>query len=359
MLIILTVWLFGTAVQRVISWSEGGMEEVDGKIMTIIASIGIVVNIILAYILGEHHMHYGESCDGGHDHSHGHSHGHSHNHNDGEKEKRNNGNEKALLKGHQRSGSGSASDCGGGHAHDHAGGHSHDHASHAPATTTASSSSLLEEGGEASTSLYGSTNAATSSQDDEHKEEEESLIKPVFAAAAATPEKRNVNMEAAYLHVLGDLLQSIAVLIAGIIIWYEPRWQIADPLCTILFSFIVAYSTVGIVSKTINVLLEGVPEGIDWDEVNNAIKAVPGVSNVHDLHIWSINVGKPALTVHCSAVDTRQALIAIVAICKRNKIEHSTVQIQESRHASSRFLPNGVAEEDCLVCDENANTNCR
>ena len=121
-------------------------------------------------------------------------------------------------------------------------------------------------------------------------------------------------------------------------IWWKPHWQVADPICTILFSFIVFHTTSGILKTTTNVLLEGVPGGIKWEQVKREVNNVPGVSNVHDLHIWSISVGKPALSVHCVAEDPRSAMIAISGICKKHKIVHSTVQIQSSQ------------DLDCLVC---------
>ena len=117
------------------------------------------------------------------------------------------------------------------------------------------------------------------------------------APAPSEKKERNVNMEAAYLHVLGDLIQSVAVFIAGILIWYKPSWQIADPICTILFSFIVMYSTVGIFKSTVNVLMEGVPNSIEWEQVSRELKMIEGVTEVHDLHIWSISVGEYLLIV--------------------------------------------------------------
>ena len=152
--------------------------------------------------------------------------------------------------------------------------------------------------------------------------------------------EKNVNLSAAYLHVLGDLIQSVAVFLAGLLIMWKPHWQVADPICTIIFSIIVFKTTSGILKSTTNVLLEGVPKGVNWEKVNRDIREVPGIHNVHDLHIWSISVGKPALTVHCSADDPRSAILAVTKICKKHGIAHSTVQIQDAQDA------------DCLVCGD-------
>lgn len=70
---------------------------------------------------------------------------------------------------------------------------------------------------------------------------------------------RDVNMEAAYLHVLTDLIQSVGVAIAGFVVWWRPDWEIADPVCTLLFSILVLYSTVGLIGRVIAILFEGVP----------------------------------------------------------------------------------------------------
>jgi zinc transporter 2 len=66
-------------------------------------------------------------------------------------------------------------------------------------------------------------------------------------------------MEAAYLHVLTDLIQSVGVAIAGFVVWWRPDWEIADPVCTLLFSILVLYSTVGLIGRVIAILFEGVP----------------------------------------------------------------------------------------------------
>ena len=76
----------------------------------------------------------------------------------------------------------------------------------------------------------------------------------------AMEELENINVRAAYIHALGDLVQSVGVAIAGLIIWLKPEWQLADPLATFLFSILVLATTVGIVKSSIRVLMEGTPE---------------------------------------------------------------------------------------------------
>jgi len=100
------------------------------------------------------------------------------------------------------------------------------------------------------------------------------------------------------VHVLGDALQSIGVIVAAALICYSPSFAVADPICTVLFSIIVLFTTVRIMREALLVLMEGVPEGISVAAVTQALRGIPGVRKVHDLHIWSLSVGNPALSVH-------------------------------------------------------------
>jgi cation diffusion facilitator family transporter len=155
---------------------------------------------------------------------------------------------------------------------------------------------------------------------------------------------RNVNLHAAYLHALADLAQSVAVLIAGLIIWWEPTWQIADPICTLIFSVVVCFSTIGVIKASLNVLMEKVPPGLDWDEVHDAVCQVSGVSNVHNLHIWSISHDAPALSLHATAENVEQACCDIKRICHNHNITKLTLQIQSSTYAGECITCTGECE---------------
>lgn len=156
-----------------------------------------------------------------------------------------------------------------------------------------------------------------------------------------------MNLHAAYLHVLADLAQSVVVLIAGLIIYIKPTWQLADPICTLIFSILVCYSTVGVIRSSLSVLLEEVPPGVNWEEIFDAISAVEGVSHVHDLHIWSISHGNYILSVHATAEKSVQAYKDIRKVCNQRNISHLTVQLQ----------PSDV--DDCLTCMEDSVHQCR
>ncbi|GAB5032460.1 zinc transporter [Nannochloropsis oceanica] len=149
---------------------------------------------------------------------------------------------------------------------------------------------------------------------------------------------RNINLEAAHLHVITDLVQSIGVALAGVIIYFKPHWQVIDPICTILFSIVICYSVVSMLAKSTHVLLEGVPEGVDPDLLHNKLSAIEGVTDVHDLHVWMLSVGRPLVTVHIKAADPDVAMKQAQAIFTQAGIDHITIQIQRDE-----CLPNECA----------------
>ncbi|XP_035659204.1 zinc transporter 2-like isoform X1 [Branchiostoma floridae] len=144
--------------------------------------------------------------------------------------------------------------------------------------------------------------------------------------------KENVNVRAAFIHVVGDFVQSLGVLVAAIIIYFRPDWAIADPICTFMFSVLVLITTLSILRDTVNVLMEGTPRGLDFNSVKESLKAIPGVHAVHGLHIWSLTVGKNALAVHIAVdvdADPQEVLdIASRLVRSRFVVHSSTIQIE-------------------------------
>jgi len=138
------------------------------------------------------------------------------------------------------------------------------------------------------------------------------------------------------------------VLIAGLVIWVQPSWHAVDPAVTLLFCAIVFWSTVSVIQSSISVLLEEVPPHVSWNQVYRNIVALTAVERVHDLHIWSISDGVPALSVHCflkKGGDPRQALRDVYAVCTRHNIHHATIQIQCGGNDN-----NDEVEEECITC---------
>lgn len=110
--------------------------------------------------------------------------------------------------------------------------------------------------------------------------------------------QENINVRAAFIHVLGDFLQSFGVLIAAIVIYFKPSWNLVDPICTFLFSVLVLITTFNIIKDTLLVLMEGSPRGVDFQEVANTFLSLPGVVRIHNLRMWALSLDKTALSAH-------------------------------------------------------------
>lgn len=111
-----------------------------------------------------------------------------------------------------------------------------------------------------------------------------------------------LNTRAALLHVLGDLLGSVAALLAGAIIYFT-GWTMADPLLSLLVVALILVSTVRLLKEALHVLMEGVPPSLDLEAVGKAMAGVEGVLSVHDLHIWTLSSGQIALSAHVDMQD--------------------------------------------------------
>lgn len=139
----------------------------------------------------------------------------------------------------------------------------------------------------------------------------------------------NINVEAAFLHVLGDMIMSVGVVIAGVLIYFFPSWQFIDPLCTYIFSVIVIVTTVPVMRECTHVLMEGTPSIVDADKLLQDLEEAEGVEEVHDFHVWSISVGKLSLTCHIQSDRPVEALNDVTRICRdKYGITHTTVQVE-------------------------------
>ncbi|KAF7457606.1 putative cation efflux family protein [Cryptosporidium felis] len=149
-------------------------------------------------------------------------------------------------------------------------------------------------------------------------------------------ERESLALRSAYIHVIGDVLQNVGVMLAGLCIWFSPSWTIADPLCTILFSFFVLATTIRILKDSTNVLMEGTPIGIDCVSIQNDFLKISSVLEVHDLHIWSLSVGVPALSCHIVVDSEESARITLryaTDLCQNKYgIFHTTIQIDYTQN---------------------------
>ena len=144
-------------------------------------------------------------------------------------------------------------------------------------------------------------------------------------------EDGNINVDAAYLHALSDMINSIGVCIAATIIYFFPKAVIADPICAFVFAILVVVQVCPILRMSIHVLMEGAPDSIDQQKLIGRMKAVEGVTAVHDFHLWSLSVGKHALSCHVSCEgDSMRVLGDVTKICKTEfGIDHITIQIED------------------------------
>lgn len=134
-----------------------------------------------------------------------------------------------------------------------------------------------------------------------------------------------INVKAAYLHVIGDLLGSIGVIVTGILIYFT-GWNIIDPVITLIIAIMILFTSGKILKKTIVILMEGAPTGIQYEEVEKKLLSIPGVKEIHDLHVWSLSTKAHALSAHIDA--DRDVLEDAQKLIKESfKIEHITLQI--------------------------------
>lgn len=260
------IWLLaGILVYEAIVRLINDTSEVNGFLMFLVAAFGLVVNIIMALVLG-------------HDHGHGHGHGHDH--------------------------------------HDHGIGHSH------------GSMITTDHHEERSRGKHHHSH-------DEHCRTGEVLAEPLLNKPKGGPEQkkqRNINVQGAYLHVLGDSIQSIGVMIGGAIIWYNPKWKIVDLICTLIFSVIVLGTTFNMLRNILEVLMESTPREIDATKLEEGLLEMEEVMAIHELHIWAITVGKVLLACHVKIQPEANADLVlnnvIDYIRREYNISHVTIQIE-------------------------------
>ena len=144
---------------------------------------------------------------------------------------------------------------------------------------------------------------------------------------------QNLNLRCARMHVIGDTFSSVGVLAAGGIIALT-GWERLDAIMGGAIALIIAVGSIRLVREAVDVLLEATPAGIDLDEVSRAIVTVPGVIEVHDLHIWSITTGLPALSGHVRLDDAPPGagddMLNRIKETVRDRfgIVHTTIQIE-------------------------------
>ncbi|HIT97194.1 MAG TPA: cation transporter [Candidatus Aphodousia faecavium] len=155
------------------------------------------------------------------------------------------------------------------------------------------------------------------------------LFVNIAVALSLSRDKKNVNTRAALVHVLGDLLGSVAAIISGAVIYFGGPVEV-DPILSLLICALVAHAAWGVLKETVPVMLDAVPEGVNFDDVGEAIAAIPGVISVHDLHVWVMSPGYSAITAHLH-IDSHQSWPDILEEVRKNvkerfNIDHVALQ---------------------------------
>ncbi|XP_078279042.1 proton-coupled zinc antiporter SLC30A2-like [Rhinoraja longicauda] len=143
-------------------------------------------------------------------------------------------------------------------------------------------------------------------------------------------DRKNPSVRAAFIHVLGDLLQSFGVLNAALIIYFKPEYKNADPICTFLFSILVLGTTFHILKDVLRVLMEGTPKGMDFNHVKETLLLIDGVKAVHSLRIWTLTMNQLVLSVHIATNDeaNSQVILAEANQVLQRKFDFYSITIQ-------------------------------
>ncbi|PID51906.1 MAG: cation transporter [Candidatus Moraniibacteriota bacterium] len=130
--------------------------------------------------------------------------------------------------------------------------------------------------------------------------------------------EKNLNIKAAYLHLLGDTLSSVAVILGGIAIWI---WKIywLDPVITVLVGIYIIYHTWSIVRQTVDILMQATPENMDLDKIKEAVEALSEIDNIHHLHVWKLDDTQIHLEAH---VNLKNNIDMAQVMQIRAQVEH-------------------------------------
>ncbi len=160
------------------------------------------------------------------------------------------------------------------------------------------------------------------------------LVANIVGAVVLTKHRHtNLNIRGAYLHILGDALSSVGVVIGGIIIIYT-GWYFVDPLLSILISLVIIYGAWALVKESVSILLESVPAHLNIETVATEIQRIEGVREAYHIHIWTITSGVYAMSAHVLIDDqlvsgSRDILDRIrTLLAEKFKIIHSTIQLE-------------------------------
>jgi cobalt-zinc-cadmium efflux system protein len=164
------------------------------------------------------------------------------------------------------------------------------------------------------------------------------LLLNLFSAFILSRKKDvSLNVKGAFLHVVADTLGSVGAIAAGVVM-LTTGWYRADPLISVFIAMLIVYSSWRLLKESVTVLMEGTPVHIDLNELENAIKNVVGVREVHDLHVWTVTSGFEAVSAHvlvenCESMQDSERVLSAVRLLIHDRfgIDHATIQIEGQR----------------------------
>jgi cobalt-zinc-cadmium efflux system protein len=141
----------------------------------------------------------------------------------------------------------------------------------------------------------------------------------------------NINLRAAYIHVIADSIGSLGAMISGTVVWFT-KWNLIDPFITLFFAGLMLLSSWSLLKESVAILMESTPKQINPQEVTSDLQSLAQVQEIHDLHIWSLSLGRFALSVHIVTESSPQETLSRATELLRTKyqINHTTIQIEKT-----------------------------
>jgi cobalt-zinc-cadmium efflux system protein len=160
-------------------------------------------------------------------------------------------------------------------------------------------------------------------------------VNGVTALMFASGRDRDLNVRSAFQHMASDALMALGVVITGAAIWFT-HWLWLDPVVSLVISAVIVFGTWSLLREALALALAGVPAGIDRGGVAAYLEALPGVTEVHDLHIWGMSTTETALTAHLVRPDAGVDDALLAEVCEQLKrrfaIQHATLQVERGEH---------------------------
>ena len=162
--------------------------------------------------------------------------------------------------------------------------------------------------------------------------------------------QNDLNVRSAFIHMLGDALSSVGIIIGGFAIRMTAASWI-DPLLSVLIGALILWTAWDVIRESLNILLEGLPRGLSRDDVCNALRKIDGVVDVHDLHIWSLSSDTHALSSHAVIEDLPPSASGVIlgrinqVLAEQFNIRHTTIQFEHSECAESTEICSGPSPE--------------